>query len=201
MSFLYSWAKAQRTYLVCRLAERRLYSLTPCLSCLAGYDLSIRNTASLPGGLWGKAPDKRLPHSISSSRPGPKLGEHSAPAQSYITPTTTYTDIRRTQTPLSQLLQTLAPCTEGLWRGGREETTSLFLSLVLGACVTTKHLILFCLLSRSPACFIELWKHASNNTQPTQGKKNLVWKSGRRRRRTGQSLILHGHSLFTLCSA
>lgn len=84
-SFLYSWAKAQRTYLVCRPAEHRLYSLTPCLSCLAGYDLSIRNTASLPGGLQGKAADKRLSHSISSSYPGPKLGKHSASAQSYIT--------------------------------------------------------------------------------------------------------------------
>jgi len=64
----------------------------------------------------------------------------------------------------TQLLQILTPCAEGLWRGGRGEA-SLFLSLVLGIWVTTKHLILFCLLSRNAACFIEPWKHASNTTQ------------------------------------
>ena len=65
----------------------------------------------------------------------------------------------------TQLLQTLTPCAEALWREGREETreeTSLFLPLVLGIWVTTKHLVLFCLLSRSAACFTEPWKHASN---------------------------------------
>lgn len=104
----------------------------------------------------------------------------------------------------TQLLQTLTPCTEDLWRGRREETTSLFLSLVLGIWVTTKHLILFCLLSRSAACFIEPWKHASN-TQPTQEKTGLekCQEEGKSSTVLIQfvSLILHGCSLFMLRSA
>lgn len=86
-------------------------------------------------------------------------------------------DIRTTWGSLevfTQLLQTLTPCAEGLWRGGRGETTNLLLSLVLGICVTTKHLILVCLLSRSVACFIEPWKHASNTAHT--GKNNSLEK-------------------------
>lgn len=64
-----------------------------------------------------------------------------------------------------------APCAEGLRRGGREEITRLFLSLVLGIWITTKHLILFCLLSRSAACFVEPWKHTSNTAHTGEEKK------------------------------
>lgn len=104
----------------------------------------------------------------------------------------------------TQLLQTLTPCAEGLWRGGREETTSLFLSLVLGIWVATKHLILFCLLSRSAVCFIEPFIGSMQATHNPHRKK-LAWKSQEEGKSSTVliqfvSFILHGCSLFILCS-
>lgn len=200
-SFLYSRAKAQRTYLVCRPAEHRLYSLTPCLSCLAGYDLSVRNTASLPGGLQGKAADKRLSHSISSSYPSPKLGKHSASAQSYITSLPPWLRHKKNSDSLEP-----ASSNSGSLRWRSEERrkgrdNKSFLILSLGRMRNNK--APSSVLSVIQKCCMFHWALEAHKQQHTAhtGKKNDLEKWQEEEKNWTVlvqflSLILHGHSLF-----
>lgn len=149
---------------------------SPGASCLAGCDLSFRNTASL-AGCREKLPTRScltafLPLAQAQSYPStvPRLG---------VTSCRSHHELQTEEEPGLPLRFSLgffkpAPCTEGLRRGGREEITRLFLSLVLGIWITTKHLILFCLLSRSAACFAEPWKHTSNTAHTGEEKKKLA---------------------------